>query len=296
MSTLKIIKKEHIRIGYDVSDIEVFEYAEVVAEYNAQGLLTREERYDSNDALNTLTVNTYDENGRLLQTEQFDQDNILLQKTVNKYDENGNLVAQANYYGDASDEYVTKFVNDTHNNIIRQEVYLNGKLDYVEKETVMNDGRIEVITDNDDYGNPMYVQKYEYDADGRVVKLTRDEVQNKDRRTYEFTYDERGNRVKDLIYDYDMKLIAKVLRVYDEDNKMMEYTEEDLDSFRKVKMEYDGDLVVKNTVLDKDGNIVNWSEYEYDGNGKESLAREFIHDEVQPENFRLLRETSYVRE
>jgi len=91
-------------------------------------------------------------------------------------------------------------------------------------------------------------------------------------------------------------LIAKVLRTFDEEGRQTEIVEEDLDSYRRIAMSYDGDRVVKNTMYNKEGEITGWSEYEYDDNGKESLAREFIHDEVEPENFRMLRETAYVRE
>lgn len=295
MKSLKIIKKEYQRVGYDAQDIEPVEYTEGYAEYDDNGLLLREERYDPDGALNTLTVNTYNNRGDLVQTEQYDQDDVLLQKTVNQYDEIQRLASQSNYYGDASDEYVTKFYYDESDNVVKQEVYVNGKLDFVEKTTTYKDGRPETVTENDDYGNPMYIHHYEYDEKGQVAVYTRDEVQNKDRRTYEFTYNENGDRVKDLIYNYDMTLIAKVTRTYDEQNRQTEIVEEDLDSYRRITMEYDGDKVVKNTMFNKEGGITGWAEYEYADDGRQSMAREFIHDEVEPENFRLLRETNYVR-
>lgn len=295
MKSLKIVKKEYQRVGYDAQDIEPLEYTEGYAEYDDNGLLVREERYEPDGSLNTLTVNTYNENGELIQTEQYDQDDILLQKTVNHYDDKQRLTAQSNYYGDASEEYVTKYYYDEDDNVVKQEVYVNGDLDYVEKTTTYKDGRRETETENDDYGNPMYIHHYQYDENGRVAVYVRDEVQNKDRRTYEFTYNENGDRVKDLIYDYDMKLIAKVNRTFDEQYRQTEIVEEDLDSYRRISMEYDGDKVVKNTMFDKKGKITGWAEYEYADDGRQSMAREFIHDEVEPQNFRMLRETLYVR-
>jgi hypothetical protein len=295
MKTLKIIKKEYQRVGYDAQDIEPVEYTEGYAEYDDKGLLIREERYEPDGSLNTLTLNTYDEKGNLVQTEQYDQDDILLQKTVNQYDESGILVAQSNYYGDASDEYVTKYYYDEDQNVVKQEVYVNGKLDFVEKITTYIDGRPETVTENDDYGNVLYIHHYQYDEKGQVAVYTRDEVQNNDRRTYEFTYNDNGDRVKDLIYNYDMTLIAKVIRTFDEQYRQIEVVEEDLDTYRRITMEYDGDRVVKNTIFDKNGEITGWAEYEYADDGRQSMAREFIHDEVEPENFRLLRETNYVR-
>ena len=295
MKSLKIIKKEYQRVGYDAQDIEPVEYTEGYAEYNDHGQITREERYEPDGTLNTLTVNAYNDNGELVQTEQYDQDQILLQKTVNQYNENNRLEAQSNYYGDASEEYVTKYYYDDNDNVIKQEVYVDGNLDYVEKTASYKDGRLDTETENDDYGKPMYINHYPYDEKGQVTVYTRDEVQNNDRRTYEFTYNDNGDRVKDLIYDYDMKLIAKVNRTFDEQNRQTEIVEEDLDSYRRIVMEYDGDKVVKNTMYNKKGEITGWAEYEYADDGRQSMAREFIHDEVEPENFRMLRETLYER-
>lgn len=295
MKSLKITKKEYQRVGYDAQDIEPVEYTEGYAEYDDNGHILREERYEPDGTLNTLTVNTYNENGELVQTEQYDQDDILLQKTVNKYDENQRLASQSNYYGDASEEYVTKYYYDAEGNVVKQEVYVDGNLDYVEKTAIFVNGRPDTVTENDDYGNAMYVHHYQYDEKGQVTVYVRDEVQNKDRRTYEFTYNDNGDRVKDLIYDYDMKLIAKVNRTFDEQNRQTEVVEEDLDSYRRITMEYDEDRVVKNTMFDKNGEITGWAEYEYADDGRQSMAREFIHDEVEPQNFRMLRETFYER-
>ena len=295
MKSLKITKKEYQRVGYDAQDIEPVEYTEGYAEYDDNGHILREERYEPDGTLNTLTVNTYNENGELVQTEQYDQDDILLQKTVNKYDENQRLASQSNYYGDASEEYVTKYYYDAEGNVVKQEVYVDGNLDYVEKTATFVNGRPDTVTENDDYGNAMYVHHYQYDEKGQVTVYVRDEVQNKDRRTYEFTYNDNGDRVKDLIYDYDMKLIAKVNRTFDEQNRQTEVVEEDLDSYRRITMEYDEDRVVKNTMFDKNGEITGWAEYEYADDGRQSMAREFIHDEVEPQKFRMLRETFYER-
>ena len=296
MKSLKINKKEYQRVGYDAQDIEPVEYTEVLAEYNEQGQITRESRFEPDGTLNTLTINSYNDNNELVQAEQYDQDDILLQKTVNQYDDKHRLVMQTNYYGDASDEYVTKFYYSEDDLLESQAVFLNGKLDYVEKSVSYKDKRPETVTENDDYGNPLYIHHYQYDEKGQVSVYTRDEVQSNDRRTYEFTYNEHGDRTKDLIYNYDMKLIAKVIRTFDEEGHQIENVEEDLDSYRRITLQYEGDLVTKNTMYNKAGEITGWSEYEYDENGKESMSREFIHDEVEPQNFRLFRETTYIRE
>ena len=126
MSTLKIIKKEYRRIGYEKSDVEPIEYMEVSAEYDDNNLLLREERYEPDGTLNTLTIKKYNESRQLVDSEQFDQDNTLLQRTVNTY-ENDLLLSQCFYFGEDTTEYVTKFFYDEEGHEIRRENYVDGK-------------------------------------------------------------------------------------------------------------------------------------------------------------------------
>lgn len=297
MKSLKIIKIENQRVGYNENDIEPLEYTEVMATYNTAGQILREERFDSNGELNTLTINTYNDNNLLVETAQYDQDDILLQKTVNYYNDNNILDKQGNFFGEDDTEYRTQYVYDDNNNLLRTEMYNGDELDYVEKEMEYNgDNQLILETEYDDYGNKLYVNKYSYNEQGLVVKHVRDEIQNKDRRTYEYTYDANGNRVKELIYDYGNSLIAKIYRKFDEQNRLFETEEEDLDNYRRIVMEYDGDLVIKNSLFTKDGQLLGWAEYTYDDDKKENAAREYIQDEVKPDDFRLLRETRYIRE
>lgn len=294
MKTLEIFKREHQRVGYDENDLELVEYKEVHAEYNGNGQLVREERYDTDGKLNTLSINRYSEDGKLLQNESYDSEHILLQKSVYTYDGN-RIVQQGNFFGDEEIEYVTRFVYDENGNLIRHEMYDGDELDYVEKEMTYENGRLIQEIENDDYGNALYINRYQYNEQGRVSQNIYEEVQNKDRRTRDYYYDEQGNCVKELVYDFKESLIAKIYRTFNADNQLVEVIEEDLDNYRKITLEYDGALCFKNTIFNKEGNIQGWAEYTYDENGKESAAMEFIPDEVQPENFRLLRETRYER-
>lgn len=295
MKNLKIIKIEHQRIGYDEADIEKVEFTELEASYNESGQITQEERFDPDGNVNTLTINQYNEQGQLMQVEQYDQDHILLQKSLNTYDDKGQLVQQSNYFGEGDIEYVTHFVYDDDGHLLRQEMYDDGKLDYVERAMEYRDGLLVRETENDDYGKTMNIHTYEYNDNRLVSKHIRDEVQNKDRRIYEFSYDERQNCVKELVYDYNEMLIAKTYRQYNELNQLVEIESEDLDNYRKITLEYEDNLVVKNSVINKEGQLTGWAEYTYDENGKENSAKEFIQDEVQPDHFRLLRETYYQR-
>ena len=237
MKSLKIIKKEYQRVGYDAQDIEPVEYTEGFAEYDDNGLLLREERYEPEHLYYDFSRSSVNFFGGFRVTDQEGND-VTAQFTGIP----GQGYTKWRQYDDIlelSDEYVTKFYYDGDDNVVKQEVYVNGKLDYVEKTSTFKNGRPETVTENDDYGNPMYIHHYEYDEKGQVKVYVRDEVQNNDRRTYEFSYNEHGDRVKDLIYNYDMTLIAKVIRTFDEQNRQIEIVEEDLDTYRRITMERD---------------------------------------------------------
>ena len=295
MKYFKIYKKEYQRTGYDENDITVCEYMEVNTELNDHNQILREERYDSDGELNTLTINTYNDQLLLIQMEQYDGDQILLQKSINYYNDKQQLVQQSNFFGEDPNEYVTQYVYDEDGNLLRVEMYDDDELDYVEKYMEYENGILVKESENDDYGRTLYVSQYAYDDNGLLSKHIRDEIQNKDRRTYEYQYDDNGNCVKELVYDYGNSLIAKIYRTYNEHNRLVLTEDEDLDNYRQIKMEYEGDKVVKNTILRKDGTIVGWAEYEYDDNGKERLAREYVPDEVDSSKFRLMRETRFER-
>ena len=109
MSTLKIIKKEYRRIGYEKNDVEPMEYLEVSAQYDDHNHLVREERFEPDGTLNTLTLNEYNDQQQLVLSEQFDQDNTLLQKTVNTY-QDSRLATQSFFFGEDTTEYVTKHI------------------------------------------------------------------------------------------------------------------------------------------------------------------------------------------
>ncbi|MBO7446451.1 MAG: hypothetical protein J6T86_08605 [Bacteroidales bacterium] len=294
MSTLKIIKKEYRRIGYEKNDVEPMEYLEVSAQYDGHNQLVREERFEPDGTLNTLTLNEYNDRHQLVLSEQFDQDNTLLQKTVNTYQDD-RLATQCFFFGEDTTEYVTKHIYDDLGNEIRRENYVDGKLDYVENIKVYDGSLLKKETENDDYGKPLYEHLYDYNEQGWVIRHVRNEIQNKDRRTYDYEYNDQGQCIKELIYDYDDMLIAKKYNTYDTEGHLVMVEEEDLDNYRKVKLEYEGNLVVKNYLYERDDKLTGWAEYGYDENGKEVSATEYIRDEVDPETHRLLRVTHFER-
>ena len=81
-----------------------------------------------------------------------------------------------------------------------------------------------------------------------MKQTTKIEVLEKDKRTYDYEYDERNNRVKELIYNYNDELISKSYTKYNDENRVVEVEEEDLNQYKLTQYQYD---VIKVSILDK---------------------------------------------
>ena len=137
---------------------------------------------------------------------------------------------------------------------------------------------------------------YDYDAKGQVVEMKVEEVAAKDRRTYSYEYDNQGNRIKELTYNYDDTLIAKKYTEYAPDGRILSEEAEDLDNYKKTVYEYNGDNLVKISVYAKDESLVSWSELQYDDENRLYASADYIIDEVDPSEYRLLAEAYRIYE
>lgn len=292
---LKIYCTNHVRTGYGKEDIETEQFLESSLLYNADGKVLKEEHYLSDKEPDTLVNNEYDENGRLIATFQYDGNKILIQKSEFYYDEQGDMTRQDNYFGEGSSVYTTGFIY-TDGLLARQDSYDCGQFAYIEKEYFYNDDRLltkQIEYDED--GNKKYIITNEYNADKLVVKRVREEIMEKDRRIYLFEYDRKGNKIKDLIYDYQEILIAKTYYTFDELNRLIEKEDEDLDHYMKTNYSYDGENVIKMEMLDKDRNLLSWTEYSYDEDNQIISIRQYNADEADDNNLRLVSEYRYER-
>lgn len=284
------------RIGFDKNDIARIEYTESITEYNTDGKITKETIYTEDSEIESYTLNEYDNNGRLLSSTQFDADDILCQQTTMQYDEENHLLCQGNIYGEGSPEYLTKF---TYENglLTRQDSYNEDEFDYTEKAFAYDaEGRLIKETDYADDGEELYIIENQYNEQSQLSQVVRHEIAAKDRRTYLFEYDERGNKTKDLIYNFNEELIAKIYHTFNNDNLPVEIESEDLDRYQKLTYTYEGKLPIEEQLTDKEGNILARTQYQYNSYGDLLKTTRYIRDEVNNNELRILSETLYERE
>ncbi len=290
------LSTQYQRTGFDKDDITPIQYKESEVEYNESGKVTKETHFSEDGGVDSYTLNEYDERGRLVSSVQYDADELLCQQTTQQYDEEGHLVCQGNIYGEGSPEYLTKFVYE-NGLLMRQDSYDEDEFDFTEKEfTYDNEGQLVKEIDYSDDGEVLYAIENQYNEKGLLSQMVRNEVAAKDRRSYQFAYDERGNKVKDLVYNYNEELIAKAYYTYNDNDQLLEAETEDLDRYQKATYTYEGAHLVEEALSDKDGNVLSKTTYRYNEQGDIVLVTRHIRDEVDNNTLRVLSETQYDRE
>ena len=294
MKTLKIENVNYVRIGYDRDDISRKEFVSVIYSLDDDGRVVEERHFNQDNQLEDYVKNTFD-GDLLMKAEQYDGDENLLLTTENSYDDAKHVVKRTNLYGDA--DAVEEIVFEYIDNLLRRELLVDESESVVLKEYSYDpNGFLTKRVEYDEEGTVQYIYMYDYDAKGQVVEMKVEEVAAKDRRTYSYEYDNQGNRIKELTYNYDDTLIAKKYTEYAPDGRILSEEAEDLDNYKKTVYEYDGDNLVKISVYAKDESLVSWSELQYDDANRLYASADYIIDEVDPSEYRLLAEAYRIYE
>lgn len=295
MGKLTIHTINYLRTGYEENDITPEDYISAILEYDNQGNLISENTYNPDATLLSATVTEYDENRHPVLVKNYDGEGMLCEQVRSVY-EDGQLVEQKQCYGEGMPEYTTRLVYE-NDHLVRRDCYDEDEFSYTERAFTYNEkGQLIKDVEFDEDGQEMYVTTMQYDENGRVVVRVRDEVQQHDRRIVNFEYDEQGRKIKDLIYNYDEALIAKIYSRYDDQNHLVEQEEEDLDHYRLTTYEYEGNNMVKISAFDKEKNLLSYNTYTYDSEGRVLTQDAYSSDEVNPSVCRLVNHTEYTRE
>ena len=288
---VEINRVNYVRVGFGEAEIRQEAFKALEQTFDENGNLLKEIRFTPDGEVEETTESVF-ENGRQTSTSIFDGTGELIMKTDNVY-EGDRLLKQVKTYGYGSGEEIV------HEEIVQmeyederlyREVVCDDEGERLQKEYGY-DGRfcMEMKEYNED-GELTFHYHYTYDASGRLVQVVRDEVLAKDRRTFVYAYDEAGNRAKELVYNYKEELIAKKYIRFDEQKRILEEEVEDLDHYVKNVYEYDGDLLKKISVENKDSEVQSWTEMDYDEEQRLLNSAQYITDEVDPGKYRLLSE------
>lgn len=293
-SSVRIIHTNYLRSGYGENDITQEQFTEAEVTYDGNGNILTELHYTPKGEVESRVANTYDSNGRPTESAQYDSFDELCQKNVFYYDdETGRLSRKGCFYGEGSPEYATVYVYE-NDRLVREDAYDEEEFSCTEKSYQYDEaGHNTQTTEYDEDGKVLYRTTDEYDSEGRLAKRLREEPQEHDSRTFVYAYDEQGHKTKELMYNFDGKLIAKAYYRYDEQGHNIEMEEENLDIFRLTQYVYEGDNCVKITQFDKEKMALSYSSYEYNDNGDVVRIENRARDEVDPSALRIVSSLEY---
>ena len=283
---VEINRVNYVRVGFGEAEIRQEAFKALEQTFDENGNLLKEIRFTPDGEVEETTESVF-ENGRQTAASIFDGTGELIMKTDNVY-EGDRLLKQVKTYGYGSGEEIVQMEYEDER--LHREVVCDDEGERLQKEYGY-DGRfcMEMKEYNED-GELTFHYHYTYDGQGRLVQVVRDEVLAKDRRTLVYAYDEAGNRAKELVYNYKEELIAKKYLRFDEQKRILEEEIEDLDHYVKNVYEYDGDLLKKISVENKDSEVQSWTEMDYDEEQRLLNSAQYITDEVDPGKYRLLSE------
>jgi hypothetical protein len=293
---IKIFNTNYLRTSYDVNGITEQKFQEAELVYNEKGLLVKETHFNNQNAIESIAVHEYNDDNLVILSSQFDENNELCQKNTFQYNENKKIVKKSCFYGLESPEYATIYVYENEQ-LIREDSYDEDEFAFTEKRYAYNESNlISRQLEYDEDGNVLYDTCFDYNDKRLICKQIRNEVLQKDRRTYIFEYDEANHKIKDLIYNFKDTLIAKTYYLYDDNGNVAETEEENLDTYRKTRYTYENNNCVKAEQLDKNEELMIWSEYEYNDQNDVTAIKNYITDEVDPTLFRIASTIQYETE
>ncbi|MBE6924877.1 MAG: hypothetical protein E7466_06560 [Ruminococcaceae bacterium] len=181
-----------------------------------------------------------------------------IQEFSYKYDKNGNIIERIDPYS------CTKYEYDDHGNIIRLESNDN----CYEYAYTYQDGKIveEIRYCN---GKEISNSSYQYNRDGNLSESIRRDDEGVSKSVYR--YDANGNETDYMNYTND-ELTFQESRSYDSNNNLITETNKrygDMEDYsHSFRYEYNNDnLLVRQTVFNHRGYVLDEIEYKYDGAG-----------------------------
>lgn len=294
--TIRTLRTNYVRTGYNRDDILTEHFIESEINYSETGKVLKEVHYTNAETIETLIVNEYNDKDLIVNSIQSDGTQEVEHKTLFYYDKQLRLLRKCERYGAHCPEFCSRYIYED-DLLIREDEYYGGFRSNTAKSYKYDEQKrlIELIEYNEDE-EIIYRTTHQYNEQNWVCRTHREEVQENDSRTFVYEYDEAGHKTKELLYNYDHKLIAKGYYQYDEHGNCIEMEEEDLDNYRKTLYAYEGSLCKKITQYDKANVIQSWTEYTYDEAGRITRIQNNICDEVSPNEYRIASIITYETE
>lgn len=241
MSNKKKIKSTTLmKFDYVIEDV-VAEEIEIkgakysYTEFDEQGNLLLEVKYNKNGGVEEKYENKFNDLGQLVEEIIYLPDDEVAQHKTFEYNNEGSIAKAHKHYQDGSKDTVTSR-------------YEHGKL--VEKITTDSDDEVEakeefVYKDSHlvsrkvyEYDELVSDESFDYDESGNLIEQTKWTTDDQDSKYYNH-FNEKGNLIKTLTSNIKDELLAKNEYFYDEEGLLEKINEESIHGKNTTLLEYD---------------------------------------------------------
>lgn len=232
-------------------------------EYDKNGSITTEKRYDIYGNLVDISRLKYDDSSRLVEECLLDENGDIMERRTFEWDKNGNLLRELQHYIDDSYD-TTEIVYDKDGNITEKNKHdSDGEFDGKELSEYKDGKKIrEEIFDE----NNQLIKKitYDYDDNGYLTERGNWDIEDDDYYKIVNKYDDKGNVIRVLKYNDSEQLIEKSVYSLDNEFRVVKIVEED--QFREVEVELE---------YDSKGNVIRQKEINSEGEMNHLIIRKF---------------------
>lgn len=222
VKSVNLFKKDFFPSQTTANKFRTVEYKYSSTEFDENGNILLELKFNSDQKLEDKFKYTYDANGILIEEKHYLSYKDLAEHKTYELDSNQKIQKAFKHYNDGSKDTIHYNYNNDGN--LKEKVTIDSYDEEEAKEIFEYEGKNLVKRELYEYDDLISKETFAYDPDGNVVEETSWTEDESTRRTN--SYDDKGNLEKVLFYDKKDELVAKTIYTYNDENKIVAVAEE----------------------------------------------------------------------
>jgi len=235
VKSINLYKKDFFPSKSNPEKVRSNEYKFSTTEYDENGNVVLELKFNADHQLEDKFVNKYNDKGVLVEEKHYLSAKDLAEHKTYELDESGKILQAFKHYNDGTRDKI-QYTYDNNGNLTKKTTI--DSYDEVEaKEVFEYEGKNLIKKESFEYDDLVSKDTFAYDPDGNVVEESSWTEEDSNRRSN--TYDKNGHIEKVLFYNKKDELVAKTTYRYNEEGKIIGVAEETPYGNSKTTISYD---------------------------------------------------------
>lgn len=222
VKSINLFKKDFFPSSASPEKSRSTEYKYSSTEYDNNGHVLLELKFNSDQKLEDKFVNKYNDNGILIEEKHYLSYKDLAEHKTYELDKNGKILKAFKHYSDGSKDTIQ--YNYNANGDLVERVTIDSYDEVEAKDIFEYEGKNLIKKETHEYDELTSKETFEYDPDGNVVEESSWTEEESNRRSN--VYNEKGKIEKVLFYNKKDELVAKTNYTYDDKDRIVGVTEE----------------------------------------------------------------------